>query len=143
MKNNAIRMFLAIGAACVCGSALAQSSNEVLSAKIPFAFQVGGGTFEAGRYLLHEHGYLRTPSIQNVVTGQTVFVAGINHAQTHKGLPKLVFHCYADHACFLAEIQAPNGDGSKVAMTKAEKALLHGDVPREMATISVDLRHAD
>jgi hypothetical protein len=36
-----------------------------------------------------------------------------------------------------------SGAGSNVAMTKAEKEIVNGNQPREMATISVDLRHAD
>ena len=142
MKNNTIRMFLALGAAFVCGSALDAQSND-LSAKVPFAFQVGGKDFAAGRYVVREHGYLGIPSVQNAVTGQTVFVAGANHALTQVGPPRLVFHCYAGSTCFLAEIRPASGPGSNVAMTKAEKEIANSDQPREMATISVDLRRAD
>ena len=141
MKNNKIGMFLALGAACVCGSALnAQVTSENLLAKVPFAFQVPGGNFEAGKYLLSESGYLGVPSIQNVESGRRVFVLGADHALGTAGSPKLVFHCYSGNSCFLAEIHPRTGRGSHVAMTKAEKEIAYGDQRREMATISVALR---
>ena len=142
MKNNAIGMFLALGAACVCGSALDAQSNE-LSAKVPFAFQVAGKDFAAGRYVVRDHGYLGIPSVQNAATGELVFVAGADHALTQAGAPRLVFHCYAGNTCYLAEIRPASGSGSHVAMTKAEKEIANSNRHREMATISVDLRRAD
>ena len=67
MKNNAIKMFLAVGAACVCASALnAQSTYDLLVAKVPFAFQAAGESFGAGTYLLREHGNTGVPSIKDV-----------------------------------------------------------------------------
>jgi hypothetical protein len=142
MKNNVIRMFLAVGAACVGVSALDAQSNN-LSAKVPFAFQVAGKTFSAGRYLVASQGYLGIPSVQNSTTGETVFVAGADHALSHAGPARLVFHCYVGATCFLAEIRPSSGPGSNVAMTKAEKEIANGEQSHEMATISVDLRHAD
>ena len=142
MKNNAIGMVLVLGAASVCALD-AQSVNSPFSAKVPFTFQVGSQAFAAGKYVVGQHGYLGVPTIQNAVTGQTLFVAGANHALTRSGPPRLVFHCYAGKTCFLAEIQPPAGSGSVIAMTKAEKALANGDRTGEMATISVDIRKAD
>jgi len=144
MKNNTIRMFLALGAACVGGSALdAQTSQQLLSAKVPFAFQVPGRAFEAGKYVVREHGHLGQPSLQNAATGQAVFVIGAAHSLAPVGPPRLVFHCYTGNACFLAEIRPWAGEGDKVAMTKAEKEFVNGGKSREMATISIALRNGD
>jgi len=142
MKNNAIGMFVALGAACLSGSALDAQSSD-LSAKVPFAFQVAGKDFAAGRYVVREHGYFGIPSVENAVTGQSVFVAGADHSLTQAGPARLVFHCYAGSTCFLAEIRPASGPGSNVSMTKAEKEIAKSDQPHEMATISVDLRRAD
>jgi hypothetical protein len=144
MKNNAITMILALGAACCAGSALnAQSSNNVLLAKVPFAFQVNGENFAAGKYVVREQGYLGIPSIQNAATGRTIFVAGAFHGLPVVSQPKLVFHCYAGSTCFLAEIRPTTGSGSTIAMSKAEKEVASSDQRREMATIAVDLRNSD
>ena len=142
MNNNAIRMFLALGAACVCGSAL-NAQSYGLSAKIPFEFRAAGKDFAAGKYVVHEHGNSTVPSLQSNTTGVSVFIAGADRSLTPAGRPRLVFHCYAGYTCFLAEIHPVNGAGIHVAMTKGEKEIANGDHPREMATISVDLRHAD
>jgi hypothetical protein len=142
MNNNVIRMFLAVGAACICGSALHAQSND-LSAKVPFTFQVSGKAFPAGRYVVGEYGYTGVMSLKSGTTGSKIFITGADHALTRVGPPRLVFHCYAGDTCFLAEVRPASGPGSKVAMSKAEKEIANGEGPREMATVSVDLRHAD
>jgi hypothetical protein len=142
MKNNAIRIFLALGAACVCASALDAQSND-LSAKVPFAFQVAGKAFPAGRYLVGDYGSTGILILKNAAIGNSVFLAGANHTMEPVRPGRLVFHCYAGDTCFLAEVRPASGPGSKVSMTKAEKEILNGDRPKEMATISVDLRHVD
>jgi hypothetical protein len=141
MKTNAISMFLALGAACVGGSALnAQSTQNLFSAKVPFAFQVAGKAFEPGKYVLREQGYLGVPSIQNAKTGASVFIAGADHSLAPAGSPKLTFRCYAGHTCFLSAILPSNGPGSNVAMTRQEKEIANSDHLAEVATISVELR---
>jgi len=135
-------MFLALGAACIFGSALDAQSID-FSAKVPFGFQVRGKDFAAGRYVVREHGYLGIPSVQNAENGETVFIAGSYRSVSQAGQPKLVFHCYSGHTCFLSEIRLSSGPGCSVAMSAAEKEIVNSPRPSEMATISVDLRHAD
>jgi hypothetical protein len=142
MKNNAIRMFLALGAACVFGSALEAQSID-LKAKVPFAFHVIGKDFAAGKYALYTNGPLGVPTIQNVTTRESVFVIGADHSLSAGGDPRLVFHCYAGNNCFLSEIRLGRTVGSRVGISKAEKEILKGEGPHEMATISVGLRQAD
>jgi hypothetical protein len=142
MKNNAIRMFLALGAACVFGSVLnAQSSN--LNANVPFAFQASGKTFAAGKYVVGEYRNSGVQMVKNATTSDSVFIPGAYATRELTKQPKLVFHCYSGHGCFLAEIWPAAGHGSTVPPTKAEKELRNGDRPVEMATIAVDLRRAD
>jgi hypothetical protein len=142
MKNNGIKMFLALGAACMFASVLDAQSNE-LSAKVPFSFQVRGKDFAPGRYIVREYGNLGIPFVQNSTTGESVFLSGAIHSLTSTGPARLVFHCYAGNACFLAEVRLAGTSGTTVAMTKAEKEIASSDRPHELATISVDLRHAD
>ena len=104
MKNNMITMVLAISAACFGASALNAQSND-LTAKVPFAFQVSGKDFPAGRYIVRANGYSGIPSMQNADSGQSVFVSGATRSLTHAGPARLVFHCYAGNTCFLAEIR--------------------------------------
>jgi hypothetical protein len=144
MKNNVIRMFLAVGAAYVGASALdAQSTTDLLTAKVPFAFQVRGENFEAGKYDVRANGMTSIPSIRNVATGRGVFVSGAANVLTHAGAPRLVFHCYAGKTCFLAEIRPDSGPGSLVSMSKEEKAIAKGEANREVATISVALQSGE
>jgi hypothetical protein len=142
MKNRVIRMFLAVGAACICGGALHAQSND-LSAKVPFAFQVAGKAFPAGKYVVGDHGYSGVLSLRSYTQGDRVFITGAIHTLARVGPPRLVFHCYSGESCFRAEVRPASGSGSKVTMTKAEKEIVNAERPREMATISVDLRHAD
>jgi len=93
---------------------------------------------EAGGY-----GHAGVPFLRNATTGQSVFIAGADHSLTQAANPKLVFHCYAGKTCFLAEIRPPHKDGSHVSMSKAEKEIAKADQPAEVATISIDVRHAD
>src|ERR1035441_9506590 len=90
MKNNAIRMFLALGAACVCVSALDAQPNA-LAAKVPFAFQVGDKTLPAGTYRVSEYGSTGVPILQNANTGDSIFVAGASHSLDPVRPGRLVF----------------------------------------------------
>lgn len=144
MKNNAIRMFLALGAAYVGASALdAQTNSELLTAKVPFAFQVRGEAFTAGKYLVRANGMMSIPSIHSATNGHAVFVAGAASVLTHAGPPRLVFHCYAGKTCFLTEIRPASGPGSLVSMSKEEKAIAKGEENREVATIAVALQSGE
>jgi len=142
MKNNVIRMFLAVSAASGMATALHAQTPD-FSAKVPFAFQAAGKVFAAGNYLVREHGYLGIPSMQNAATGDTAFVAGSSHTLTRVGPTRLVFHCYAGNTCFLAEIRPSIGPGIAIAMTKVEKGIANGDQPREVAAVAVDLHHGE
>ena len=141
MKINTIRMFLALGAASICGALHAQTYN--LAAKVPFAFQTANHVFPAGNYLEADYGATGVPMLKNATTGQAVFVTGATHSLDAVRPGRLVFHCYGAEVCFLAEIRPATGYGSIVAKTKAEKEILKGDRASEMATIYVDLHRAD
>lgn len=142
MKNNVIRI-LAVGAACVCGSAL-NAQTYSLSAKIPFEFQVADKVFPAGKYMVAESGYRTVPQLMNLATGRSIFIAGASHSLDATHSPKLVFRCYyGGDSCFLAEIWPMTGLGSTVPKTRAEKDILKGERPREMASVVIDLRRAD
>jgi hypothetical protein len=141
MKNKAIRMFLAVGAACLCGSAVQAQSNDT-KFDVPFAFQVLGKDFAAGKYVVHQ-GSSGLPSLQNAATMQMTYVVPTQNSLTNASAPTLVFHCYAGDTCFLSEINTTNHTGSKVPMSKVEKEIAKSEARREMATISIGQRNAD
>ena len=142
MKTNVMRMFLAVGAACVCGSALDAQTYD-LSAKVPFTFQVGNTSFPAGKYLVGDYGSTGVLVFRNAATGNSVFISGPTHALDPVQPGRLVFHCYGTDACFLAEVRPAHGGGSAVPKSKAEKEIINSDRPREMAAISINLRNTE
>ena len=143
MKNNVIRMFLALGAACTCGSALNAQTTYDLSAKVPFTFHVRDTAFPAGKYLVGDYGSTGVLIFRNATTGNSVFISGATHTMDPVGSGRLVFHCYGTDACFLAEVWPAHSRGSAVPKGKAEKEIINGDRPREMAAISINLRNTE
>ncbi len=141
MKTNVIRMFLALSAACVCGSVLQAQSNKI-SANVPFAFHAAGKVFPEGQYRLGEYGVTSVRTLESVSTGQTVFIAGAYRSKDPLQPGRLVFHCYSGN-CFLAEIWPLTGQGAVVPMSQAEKEILNSERTREMSTRTVDIRVAD
>ena len=141
MNTNFMKMFLAVSTVSLFGTAL-HAQSYVLTADIPFAFQVANKTYEPGKYQVRQ-GSEAFPTLYDKVSGTRVFIAGASATLGTTRQPKLVFHCYNGDKCFLAEIWPTTGNASSVPKTRAEKDLLSGDRPREMATIAIDLRHAD
>jgi hypothetical protein len=141
MKTQQVKMFLALGAVSTIGIGLHAQTYE-LKANIPFAFQVNNQAFAPGKYEVRR-GNEAVPSLMPVATGHRSFVIGANPSLSGKADPRLVFHCYGGDKCFLAEIWPTSGAGCSVPKSKAEKELINGDAPREMATIAIDLHRAD
>jgi hypothetical protein len=142
MKNNVIRMILALGAACVCGSVLNAQTYD-LSAKVPFGFQVGDTAFPAGKYLVGDYGSTGVLIFRNATTGNSVFISGATHVMDPVQSGRLVFHCYGTDACFLAAVMPSHNRGSAVPKGKAEKEIINSDRPHEMAAISINLRNTE
>ena len=143
MKTSMMKMFLALGAVVVFGGQVyAQAEDSGLTARVPFAFQVSSTTFEAGKYTIVQAPNL-PPTLRRVGSGHGVFIAGAMASLSGKSDPKLVFRCYNHETCFLTQIWTGVGNGVDVAQSKAEKAMINGDYPKEVALISVDLRRAD
>jgi hypothetical protein len=140
MKTNAIRMFLALGAACVCGSVL-QAQTYQLAANVPFEFQVGDKAVPEGKYVVSAYGPTGAQAMLSAPNGERYFVSGAYPKLDSTGSARLVFHCYGD-ACFLAEIWPATGGGRIVSTSKAEKRIRqNGKI--EMAMRTVDLIRAD
>jgi hypothetical protein len=135
-------MFLTLGAACVSGSVLDAQTHD-MSAKVPFAFQVSNKTLAAGKYQLGDYGATGVLYMKNASTGEGVFIGGATHTLDNVKPGRLVFHCYGAQACFLAEVWPVSGRGSVVPKAKAEKEIIKGEGPHEMATISINIRQAD
>jgi hypothetical protein len=142
MKTNVIRMFLALGAACVCGSVLNAQTYD-LSAKVPFAFQVAGKSLTPGKYLVGDYGNMGVLVMRNAATGESVFISGALHTMDAVRPGRLVFHCYGTDTCFLAQVWPTSGRGTNVPLTKAEKEIIKSDGSREMAAISINLRNTE
>lgn len=144
MNYNAIRMFLALSAACLSGSALSAQTYRI-TAEIPFAFHVNDNVQPAGKYLLAEKsGAVHMPAMTSVADGRSVFVIGANQSldTVRNSGTKVVFHCYSGNGCFLAEIWPGNGLGTSVPKSRTEKEILK-DRSRELATIAINAVRAD
>ena len=142
MKTNFTKMLTMFGLATTAMIGTLHAQNYQLTAKVPFAFQAGSQTFEAGKYEVGQ-GFSQASNIRNTANGHRVFLAGAYASLSGTSEPKLVFHCYAGQNCFLAEIWPGRGNGMDVPVSKAEKSLMNGEHAKEMATIAIDLRRAD
>jgi hypothetical protein len=140
MKTNMIRMFLALGAACVSGSVL-NAQTYRLAANIPFEFQVGNKVFPEGKYMVGSYGYSEMQTALSTPKGERIFIAGAYPKLDEVRPGRLVFHCYGD-ACFLAEIWPVGSNGRLVPISHAEK-MIRRDAQLAMAMRTVDVRRAD
>ncbi len=140
MKTNMIRMFLALGAACVSGSVL-HAQTYKLEAKIPFEFQVGNKVLPEGKYTVGSYGLSDMQTVLSNSKGERIFIAGAYPKLDSVRPGRLVFHCYGNE-CFLAEIWPVDGKGRLVPASHAETAIRR-DAQLAMSMRTVDVRRAD
>jgi hypothetical protein len=140
MKTNMIRMFLALGAACVSGSVL-NAQTYTLVANVPFEFQVGNKVFAEGKYTVGSYGMGDMQTVLSTPKGERIFIAGAYPKLDSVRPGRLVFHCYGNE-CFLAEIWPVDGKGRLVPASHAETAIRR-DAQLAMAMRTVDVRRAD
>ena len=100
MKKQLIRFSTILGVFVMLGvsSVNAQNPLDIVVAKIPFEFEVGGRTLPAGHYVLDIQGISPSVvSLQNRDTYVTVAVPTISvQNRANEGHAKLVFQRYAD-----------------------------------------------
>jgi hypothetical protein len=142
MKSQIMSMILTLGAIAASQTAL-HAQSFLTTTEVPFAFQAGGHTWEAGKYSVRRTGGGMTV-LRNDTNFHSTYVAGAGSYLTGNTGPKLVFHCYNGEKCFLAEIWAQGQNGVPVPKSKSEKELIKNPrQPVDMATIAINLRNSD
>src|ERR1017187_1774020 len=124
MKQHIVR-FLHAGCLCLAvslTSAFAQSS-QMLTADIPFAFQVNNQQFPAGKYHVKAEGGHAAVLVQGIDNKRAAFSIS-NHIQRGKTreVPSLVFKRYDDRN-FLSQIWMPGTSGRGLPTSRAEREL--------------------
>ena len=124
MKQHIVR-FLHAGCLCLAvslTSAFAQSS-QMLTADIPFAFQVNNQQFPAGKYHVKAEGGHAAVLVQGIDNKRAAFSIS-NHIQRGKTreVPSLVFKRYDDRY-FLSQIWMPGTSGRGLPTSRAEREL--------------------
>ena len=130
MKKQMMTMFAAVVMAAGFSTQTAKAEQR-LAVKVPFEFQVGETTLQAGAYhIFAEGGKL----LVSEPRGQRAAIALVTMGRS-KGGSKLVFNVVGDHY-FLASIHH-DGGRTQLAPSKRENALRRtGEMPR-VAEISL------
>jgi hypothetical protein len=120
-----------------------QAQTINMHATVPFAWQAKGLHLNAGEYLITRNAASSLMLIQGKTNGKGTFLA-VNPESDNDPAARLVFHRYGDRY-FLAEVHAPGMTVNKLPVTRAEKeaaelASVGSAHPREIATVSVDVR---
>lgn len=116
-------------------------AQQVMQAKIPFAFQAGSTMLPAGEYRV-QRALTATESVQQIRktdSSSAVFVGTYSTDPGNKYLePQLIFHCYTN-VCFLSEIWTGNRQGRKLIESRREKELARAHAENELAVLSLPL----
>lgn len=142
MKSQIISMVLALGVVAITGTTL-HAQTYTITGDVPFAFQAGDRTYEAGAYTITKLSSTFSPMLRSEASHQRVFLTGLAGALGTSKDTKLVFHCYNGRQCFLAEIWPGAESGVAMRKSAAEKAVAAGNGKREMASIAINLHPAD
>jgi hypothetical protein len=125
-QKNAIPLF---NAAILTLVATAAYGQDVLTAKVPFAFRAVGSDLPAGRYRVDRptgtSGTTGTMELRNMDTGKAVFIiskAPVTESKNER--PRLIFRCVGDEGCSLATLWSGTGAGLEFptpALTAAQR----------------------
>ena len=142
MKTQILSTILTLGAVASFGTTLhAQTYN--MKADVPFTFQVGDQTFEAGKYFVSHKGF-EPPALTGAAHGHTVYVVGASPVPSDRSNDaKLIFRCYSGQKCFLGEIHAGRFQGGEVAMSRTEKEARNDARGKAVATVVINAHRAD
>jgi hypothetical protein len=140
-RKSMKKQILTVAAALVFTAFVPVQSHaqQVTQAKIPFAFQVENTRMPAGEYQIRR----ALPSSKAVLqirrtdSSAAMFVL-TDPTDTRSNSAELIFHCYSNE-CFLSEIRTGQGQGLKLAVSRGEKELLHGNGENELAVVSLPL----
>ena len=142
MKSQIMSMILTLGAIATSQTAL-HAQSFLTTTEVPFSFQAGGHTWEAGKYTIRrDHGGMTI--LRSDTTFHSTHVAGAGSYLTGNSGPKLVFQCYSGEKCYLAEIWPQGENGIAVPKSKSEKELIKNPrQPVDVATIAINFRNSD
>lgn len=128
LTKSVLMIALALGVAAISASA---QSYDHITAKIPFAFTVGGKTLPAGTYTVRHLGFNAPALLSLNGRDSQVIASGFTNAiqaSEASAQTKLVFHKYGDQY-FLSELWIVGDDtGRQFLKSRAEREL-----GREMA----------
>jgi hypothetical protein len=131
MKKHLLR--LSMIAALVAGA----SQAENYYAEVPFDFQVGNKTAQAGQYVVDPSA---NPAFVAIKSPEEVFLVmtTIGNSLDYAGTGKLVFHRYGNRY-FLAEVWSRGGDAvRKLPVTPQERELTaQGKIHTTQTTIAM------
>jgi hypothetical protein len=131
-------------AAALAFIALAPSpshAQQVMQAKVPFAFQAGDTMMPAGEYRI-QRALPSTKAVQHIrradSSASTFVLTNATENREKNAEPKLIFHCYSNE-CFLSEIWSGNSQGLKLMVSRREKELSRSSAENELAVVFLPL----
>jgi hypothetical protein len=142
-RKSMTKQILTVAAALAFAalSSAPSQAQQVTQANVPFAFQAANTTMPAGEYQIGR-ALLSNKAVQQIRradSSASAFVITIPTESTNKDAgPRLFFHCYSDE-CFLSEIWAGNGQGTKLMVSRREREVSRASTENELAVVSLPL----
>lgn len=138
MQQQLIKLFMAFGSACLMGTGL-QAQTRTIGADVPFAFNIGATTHDAGHYVFEKDSLGAYETVTNKDSREKMFVSCRPGGQANKSGPRLVFHRYGNQY-FLTEIWIDNYTGDRVPFSAHEKEIRRLTMSSKQATNSLVLQ---
>jgi len=135
MKTSIITLFALVVVLAIAGPAVAQ--DGVLSAYIPFNFNIGDSSLPSGTYTVQTVGNGALLLIRSAETRKAMYSwANTNFTTTNLKVGKLVFNGYGDRY-FLSTVAWPFGGPSRdLAPSHVEQQVSKGSAKRKLEVAS-------
>ncbi len=118
MKLQLKTIVLTAGLSAFLGTVTLTAQSMRAVANIPFAYNAGQTSLDAGKYTITETGTLGQFMIRDSATAKAIFVSGVPDKSRRNGASKLVFSCYAGE-CSLSQIWM-SGDSYQLRLPRVE-----------------------
>ncbi len=119
MKLQLKTIVLTAGLSALLGTVTLAAQSLKAVATIPFSYNAGQTSFDAGKYMISETGAHGLFQIRETATSKSIFVSGVPDKSRRDGASKLVFSCYAGE-CSLSQIWM-QGDSYKLTLPRVER----------------------
>jgi len=139
--NGYVRSFVAVS---LIGLAAALADAQTVKVKVPFDFNVGNTSLQAGDYFVHKAIPHANPNVLQFrdSAGRTLALSMGTQVETINPVkePKLVFHKYGNRY-FLTQVWLDAGSaGTEIGKGKLELELAKSESASTVATIAGDAR---